>query len=116
MNAELQIMMPLEALLDANDRLRRRFDGFLKKLIILRDRRCRDPFCDAPIQHIEHIQRYTDGGLTIYPNGRGDCERDNYAREMPGWTVEAVSSGLDGCQYTITITTPTGHTYLSRAP
>jgi len=115
-NAELQIMMPLEALLDANDRLRRRFDGFLKKLIILRDRRCRDPFCDAPIQHIEHIQRYTDGGLTIYPNGRGDCERDNYAREMPGWTVEAVSSGLDGCQHTITITTPTGHTYLSRAP
>ena len=104
------------ALLDADDPLRRRFDGFLKKLIILRDRRCRDPFCDAPIRHIDHIQRYTDGGLTIYPNGRGECERGNYAREMPGWTVEAVSSGLDGCQHTITITTPTGHTYLSRAP
>ena len=128
-NAELQIMMPLQVLLDANDHtaaelegygpvpadialdiiatskgrlwwrrlyaapmggplaggdpLRRRFDGFLKKLIILRDRRCRDPFCDAPIRHIDHIQRYTDGGLTIYPNGRGECERGNYAREMP---------------------------------
>jgi Domain of unknown function (DUF222) len=161
-NAELQIMMPLEALLDASDQtaaelegygpvptdiardimatskgrlwwrrlyaapmggplaggdpLRRRFDGFLKKLIILRDRRCRDPFCDAPIRHIDHIQRYTEGGLTIYPNGRGECERGNYAREMPGWTVEAISSGLDGNQHTITITTPTGHTYLSRAP
>jgi hypothetical protein len=34
---------------------------------------------------------------------------------MPGWTVEAVSSGLDG-NHTITITPPTGHTYLSRAP
>ena len=161
-NAELQIMMPLDALLDANDHtaaelegygpvppdiardimatskgrlwwrrlyaapmggplaggdpLRRRFDGFLKKLIILRDQRCRDPFCDAPIRHIDHIQRYTEGGLTIYPNGRGECERGNYAREMPGWTVEAVSSGLDGNQHTITITTPSGHTYLSRAP
>ena len=82
--------------LAGGDPLRRRFDGFLKKLIILRDRRCRDPFCDAPIRHIDHIQRYTEGGLTIYPNGRGECERGNYAREMPGWTVEAVSSGLDG--------------------
>jgi hypothetical protein len=37
------------------DPYRRRFDGFSKKLIMLRDRRCRDPFCDAPIRHIDHI-------------------------------------------------------------
>jgi Domain of unknown function (DUF222) len=161
-NAELQIVMDLDALLDANkqtaaelagygpmpadiardilatskgqlwwrrlyaapvggplaggDPCRRRFDGFLRKLIMLRDGRCRDPFCDAPIRHIDHIDRHTDGGLTIYPNGRGECERGNYVREMPGWKVEAISSGLDGRQHTITITTPTGHTYLSRAP
>jgi hypothetical protein len=72
--------------------------------------------CDAPIHHIDHVQRYTEGGLTIYPNGRGECERGNYAREMPGWTVQAVCSGLDGNQHTIMITTPTGHTYPSRAP
>ena len=70
----------------------------------------------APIRHIDHIQRYSDGGLTIYPNGRVECERGNYAREMPGWKVEAVSSGLDNTSHTIKITTPTGHTYLSRAP
>ena len=81
----------------------------------LQDRRCRDPFCDAPIRHIDHIQRYSDNGLTIYPNGPGACERGNYLREMPGWQVEAVSSGLDGRRHTIKIT-PTGHTYLSRAP
>jgi hypothetical protein len=98
------------------DPFRRRFDGFLRKLITLRDRRCRDPFCDAPIRHIDHIQRYIDGGLTIYPNGRGACERGNYFREMPGWKVEALSSGLDGQRHMIRITTPTGHTYLSRAP
>jgi hypothetical protein len=74
------------------------------------------PFCDAPIRHIDHIQRFTDGGLTIYPNGRGVWERGNYAREMPGWTVEVVSGGLDRQPHTIKITTPTGHTCLSRAP
>ena len=161
-NAELQIVMPLDALLDAKDptaaeldgygplpaglardllatskgrlwwrRLyaapvggpivggdpyRCHFDGFLKKLIMVRDRWCRDPFCDAPIRHIDHIQRYSDSGLTIYPNGRGECERGNYAREMPGWKVEAVANGLDGRRHTTKITTPTGHTYLSRAP
>jgi hypothetical protein len=161
-NTELQIVMPIDALLDAGDSaaaelecygplpadlardilatskgrlwwrrlyaapvggpivggdpLRRHFDGFLKKLIKLRDRRCRDPYCDAPIRHIDHIQRFSDGGLTIYPNGRGTCERGNYAREMPGWNIDAASSGLDGQHHTVKITTPTGHTYLSRAP
>ena len=161
-SAEVQIIMPLETLLDANDQTaadvegygplpadiardivasskgrlwwrrlyaapvggpivgadpyRRRFDGFLRKLIMLRDRWCRDPFCDAPIRHIDHIQRYSDGGLTISLNGRGACERGNYVREMPGWKLEAVSSGLDGQPHTIKITTPTGHTYASPAP
>ena len=161
-NAELQIVMPLDALLDANDhsaaeldgygpppadlardllvtskgrlwwrRLyaapvggplvggdphRRHFEGHLRKLILWRDRQCRDPYCDASIRHIDHIQRYADSGLTIYPNGRGECERGNYAREMPGWKVEQLSSGLDGQPHTIKITTPTGHTYRSRAP
>lgn len=36
----------------------------------------------------------------------GECERGNYAREMPGWDVDAVSSGLYGRQHTIKIITP----------
>jgi Domain of unknown function (DUF222) len=107
---------PVGGPLVGGDPHRRRFDGHLKKLIIWRDRHCRDPFCDAPIRHIDHIQRYTDGGLTIYPNGRGACERGNYAREMPGWKIDTLTSGLDGQLHTIKITTPTGHSYLSRAP
>jgi hypothetical protein len=160
-NVELQIAMPLDALLDANshaaeldgygplpsdlacdllstskgrlwwrrlyaapvggplvggDPHRRHFDGYVRKLIMWRDRICRDPFCDAQIRHIDHIRRYSDGGLSVFPNGRGECERGNYAREMPGWKVEVVCSGLDGRDHTIKITTPTGHAYLSRAP
>lgn len=83
---------------------------------MLRDRVCRDPYCDAPIRHIDHIQRFAEGGLTIYLNGRGECERGNYVREMPGWKIEPISSGLDGSRHTVKITTPTGHSYLSRAP
>jgi Domain of unknown function (DUF222) len=161
-NAELQIVMDLDALLDADNRKsaelagygplpadlardilatskgrlwwrrlyaspvggpltggdphRRNFDGYLRKLIMWRDRECRDPYCEAPIRHIDHIHRYIDGGLTIYSNGRGECERGNYVREMPGWKVESLSSGLDGQPHTIKITTPTGHSYCSRAP
>ena len=161
-NVELQIVMPLDALLDSHngkpveldgyghlpadlahdllatskgrlwwrrlyaepvggpllggDPHRRNFDGHLRKLIMWRDQRCRDPYCEAPIRQIDHIERYTDGGLTVYPNGRGVCERGNYIREMPGWTIDIMSSGLDGQCHTTKITTPTGHTYLSRAP
>ena len=80
---------PVGGPLVGGDPHRRHFDGYLRKLIMWRDRGCRDPYCDAPIRHIDHIQRYSDGGLTIIHNGRGECERGNYAREMPGWNVES---------------------------
>jgi hypothetical protein len=35
---------------------------------------------------------------------------------MPGWQVEIISSGLDGQPHATKLTTPTGHSYLSRAP
>jgi hypothetical protein len=100
----------------AGDPFRRRFDGFLATLISFRDQRCRDPYCDAPIRHLDHIRRHADGGPTTYTNGRGVCERSNYVREMPGWQVTLLDGGLHGRPHTITITTPTGHSYTSRAP
>ena len=94
---------------------RRRFDGHFRQLIMCRDIGVPEPVCEAPIRHIDHIQRYSDGGLTIYPNGRGACERGNYPREMSGWKVEVIGGGLDGQPHTIKITTPTGHTDPSSA-
>jgi hypothetical protein len=29
---------------------------------------CRDPYCDAPIRHLDHVHRRVDGGLTT-PTG-----------------------------------------------
>ena len=98
------------------DRFRRRFDGPLATLIRLRDRTCRDPYCDAPIRHLDHVHRHTDGGPTTLANGRGLCERGNYTREMPGWHATVTHDGRHGHAHTVTITTPTGHTYTSTAP
>ena len=95
---------------------RRCFDGFLAHLIRIRDGdRCRDPYCGAPARHLDHIVTYRAGGPTTLANGRGACARGNYVREMPGWDVHLDHDGLADIPHTITVTTPTGHTYPSRA-
>ena len=102
---------PTGGLVGADPR-RRCFDGVLAHLIRVRDGgRCRDPFCDAPIRHLDHIHPYRAGGPTSLANGRGVCARGNYVREMPGWRVELVRRH----PHTVRTTTPTGHTYISRA-
>ena len=97
------------------DPSRRCFDGWLAKLVRLRDQTCRDPFCDARIRHIDHITRYSDGARTTYINGRGECERGNLVREMPGWRIMLLECGFHGGPHAIMITTPIGHHYRSRA-
>ena len=95
----------------------RRFTGWLAKLLRLREGgRCREPYCDAPIRHIDHLQPRRDGGPTTYANGRGVCERHNQVRELPGWTVKIHHLDRNGLPSLIATTTPTGHTYLGRAP
>ena len=98
------------------DPSKRCFDGWLAHLIRLRDQTCRTPFCGAPIRHIDHSTRHSEGGPTSYTNGRGACERCNYTREMPGWQIQVIDAGLLNKPHTMIITTPTGHNYLSRAP
>ena len=44
----------------------RRFTGWLAKLIMLRDQCCREPFCTAPIRHVDHIIAARDGGATSF--------------------------------------------------
>lgn len=94
------------------DQRRRRFTGWLADLVRWRDHTCRDPYCDAPIRHLDHIHRHTDGGPTTDVNGRGVCERGNYVRELPGWTVKL----LDPDDHTVVTITPTGHRYVSNPP
>lgn len=95
----------------SGDPRRRRFPRGLASLIVARDRSCRDPYCGAPIRHVDHVLRYADGGQTTFGNGRGVCVRGNLVRELPGWQVHLVRHEP---HTTVTIT-PTGHHYLSRA-
>ena len=98
------------------DPRRRAFDGVLARLITIRDHgRCRDPWCDAPIRHLDHIVSYRASGPTSLANGRGVCARGNHVREMPGRQVELIDDGHGRHPHTVRTTTPTGHTYTGRA-
>jgi hypothetical protein len=103
---------PGTGIIEDCDPRRRRFDGVLARLLVYRDQHCRDPFCDAPIRHLDHIQAFAAGGPTTIENGRGVCQRGNYARQMPGFSVRLI----DPTRHVVEITTPTGHRYRSPAP
>jgi hypothetical protein len=103
---------PATGVIENCDPRRRRFDGVLARLLVYRDQHCRDPFCDAPIRHLDHIQAFAAGGPTTCENGRRVCQRGNYARQMPGFSVRLV----DPARHVVEVSTPTGHQYRSSAP
>ncbi|MDO6143770.1 HNH endonuclease, partial [Paenarthrobacter aurescens] len=97
----------------------RLFTGRLRRLIETRDDTCRTPYCDAPIRHIDHVVPWHSGGKTNPANGAGLCEACNHTKEHPGWAVTTLHgkshAGAHGV-HTLEISTPTGHTYQSKAP
>lgn len=96
------------------DRRRRFFPEHLRRLIVARDQWCRTPYCGAPIKHVDHAQRFVDGGSTAPDNAQGLCERCNQVKETPGWTV--TNRRLPGDVVVIHTSTPTGVSYDSTAP
>lgn len=96
---------------DARSRL---FRGALRQVLIARDQWCRTPYCDGPVRHADHVLAHVAGGATSQVNGQGACARCNQAKEAPGWSARAASP--PGDRHTVSTTTPTGHTYRSRAP
>jgi hypothetical protein len=94
----------------AMDSSRRRFDGQLRRFVISRDRRCRTAWCDAPIRHIDHPIRATEGGQTTAANSQGLCEACNYTKETHGWRTVLRPGRV------VETVTPTGHRYHSRPP
>ena len=104
---------PSTGQLAAMDTRRRVFDGPMRHAIIVRDQVCRTPWCGAPIRHADHALPVAEGGSTSLENGQGLCEACNYAKQAYGWTTEP---GPGGTSRSVLTTTPTGHTYTSRAP
>lgn len=105
---------PDSGALVAMDSRARAFPDGLGQFIRLRDQTCRTPYCDAPIRHIDHAEPHARSGRTNALNGRGSCERCNYVKEQPGWTVRTLFD--PGGRHVAEHITPTGATYRSIAP
>lgn len=103
---------PKSGELVAMDSKARRFDGGLAAFLRIRDRRCREKYCGAPVRHLDHAEDRATGGPTSATNGQGICESHNYAKQAIGWSARP----RPGPRHTIETTTPTGHTYVSVAP
>ncbi|MFC7958928.1 HNH endonuclease [Rhodococcoides kroppenstedtii] len=99
--------------LTAVESVARCFPTGLARLIDLRDRTCRTPWCDAPIRHHDHITPHQDGGPTTADNGLGLCAACNHAKQGDGWTTTRTG---DPDVHTVEFRTPTGHTYRSTPP
>jgi len=96
----------------AMDSRARRFDGGLAAFLRMRDRGCREAYCDAPVRHLDHVIDKALGGATDTSNGQGVCEGHNYAKQAHGWR----SRPRPGPRHTVETTTPTGHVYMTTAP
>lgn len=90
----------------------------LADLIRRRDQNlCRTPWCGAPIRAVDHVTEWQAGGETSESNSQGLCERCNLAKQAPGWQARPSPAAQAGAErHTVITTTPTGHTYRSRAP
>jgi hypothetical protein len=94
----------------------RDFPEALKRFIATRDGGiCRTAGCDAPVRHADHAVSYAAGGETSAAGGQGLCEACNYAKQAPGWRARPSPTSTLG-DHEVEITTPTGHTYRSKAP
>jgi hypothetical protein len=99
------------------DSRRRLFPVGLKRFLVLRDRTCRTPWCDAPIRHADHVLPARRGGPTTSANGQGLCEACNQVKEAAGWSARVVQDGTrEGARHRVRLRTPTGATYDSTAP
>jgi hypothetical protein len=104
---------PKDGSLVAMESQRRTFPNGLRRLLQVRDRTCRTPWCGAPIRHADHVVPVAGGGKTSAANGQGLCEACNYTKQVLGWRARP---GPAGAGDRVEITTPTGHHYTSHPP
>ena len=98
---------------------RRLFPEGMRRFLVLRDKTCRTPWCDAPIRHADHVVAAGRDGPTSASNGQGLCAACNLAKEAPGWSADVVRGcGGDPAEvgpHRVRLRTPTGHAYDSTA-
>jgi Domain of unknown function (DUF222) len=105
---------PASGALVAMESRARLFPRGLAAFIRFRDQRCRTPYCDAPIRHLDHARPWAADGPTNAANGLGLCERCNYVKDVAGWVVRPEVD--ETSRHAAEFTTPTGTAYRSGAP
>ncbi|WP_235456088.1 DUF222 domain-containing protein [Williamsia sp. Leaf354] len=106
---------PSSGALVAMESTARLFPAGLKQFFDFRDQSCGIPYCDAPIAEYDHADPYANGGATSAANGGGMCLHHNRAKQNPGWRM-TTADHTDTTRHAATVTTPTGHSHVSRAP
>ncbi|MFI0799470.1 protein of unknown function [Amycolatopsis lurida] len=84
----------------------------LDEFVRVRDRECRRPGCHRIAQacDLDHSLPWQHGGHTSATELIDLCRRDHRLKDEPGWIYHLAEDG------TLTITTPTGHSYNSTPP
>jgi hypothetical protein len=103
---------PLGRLVAMTSRQRCFPDGLVELLEIQGHGICATPWCDAPIQHTDHIVPFEDGGPTAHANGQGLCAACNHAKQADWQQVPGPDVDLPSVE----TMTPTGHRYRAVAP
>jgi hypothetical protein len=82
----------------------------LRKAVTFRDRHCR--YCDTPARfcHVHHVRHWINGGLTNLDNCTLLCPFHHRLIHTGGWALTGDPNRE------LTITSPTGRTYISRPP
>jgi hypothetical protein len=102
---------PVVGSISHGDSRRRRFDGSLRDLQVVRDQHCRGIQCGSRIVDIDHIHDHAKGGETTPSNGQGLSKACHISRDDPRMHVER-----DEITGVVTWTTPTGFTWRSLPP
>jgi hypothetical protein len=106
---------PIDTSVITADTGRRRFDGAVRRLVKVRDRRCRHPYCNAPIRDVDHREEWSDGGRTTASNGDSYCKRCHRIKDHAAVTVVTTDPELHDA-YRIEWRTPSGSGHRSLAP
>lgn len=102
---------PVDGTVSDIDTRRRRFDGALRELIMLRDQHCQGIACASPIRDVDHIIEHAVGGRTTRTNGQGLSQNCHIGRSDRRMTVSREpGSGVVVWQ------TPVGLEYRSLPP
>jgi hypothetical protein len=108
---------PIDATVTAIDTRRRRFTGAARELILIRDRRCRSPLCNAVVRDADHRIQWSAGGQTAPSNADAYCQRCHHLKDHPAITVtRRPDPTRPSDAHKIVWTTPSGRQHQSLAP